>query len=80
MSPRKITPVLYQKLVKVFELDGFTLSRQKGDHLVMTKAGVKRPVVIKTSPREVPITHILTNLKTAGISRERYFELLDRVK
>ncbi len=80
MSDLKITPIPYQKLVKVFELDGFTVKRRKGDHLVLSKPGVKRPLVIKTSPREVPVTHILTNLRTAAISRERYFELLDRVR
>lgn len=46
----------------------------------MTKAGVKRPVVIKSSPRNVPVTHIRTNMTTAGMSRERFFELLDKVK
>jgi predicted RNA binding protein YcfA (HicA-like mRNA interferase family) len=76
VSSRKITPIPYQRLVKVFELEGFTVQRQKGDHLILTRPGVRRPVVIKTSPREVPVTHILTNLRTAGISRERYFELL----
>ncbi len=60
-------------------MEGFTVKRQKGDHLIMTRPGVKRPVVIKTSPRKIPVTHILTNLRTAGISRERYFELLDKV-
>jgi len=78
LSGRKIVPVPYGRLVRVFELEGFSVQRQKGDHLILTKPGVKRPVVIKTSPREVPVTHILTNLRTAGISRERYFELLDR--
>ena len=76
----KITPVDYRTLIRVFELDGFTISRQKGDHIVMTKAGIARPVVIKTSPRQIPVTHIRTNLTTAGISRERYFELLERIK
>jgi predicted RNA binding protein YcfA (HicA-like mRNA interferase family) len=64
--------------VKVFEREGFTVQRQRGDHLILTKPGVKRPVVIKTSPKEVPVAHILTNLRTARISRERYFELLDQ--
>ena len=76
----KITPIDYQTLIRVFELEGFTLSRQRGDHIVMTKSGVLRPVVIKTSPRNVPVTHIRTNLTTAGISRERYFELLEQAK
>lgn len=80
MSDSKIAPVPYQRLVKVFELNGFTVKRSKGDHLILIKPGVKRPVVIKTSPREVPVTHILTNLRTAEISRERYFELLGQVK
>ena len=79
MANRKITPISYQTLVKVFESEGFTVSQQRGDHLIPTKLGVSRPVVIKTSPREVPVTHILTNLRTAGIGRERYFVLLDQV-
>jgi predicted RNA binding protein YcfA (HicA-like mRNA interferase family) len=76
MDSQKITPIHYLRLVKIFELDGFTIMRQKGDHLILTKPGVNRPVVIKTSPRKVPVTHIMTNLRTSGMSRERYFELL----
>jgi len=75
----KITPIHYQKLIKIFELEGFVVSRQKGDHISMTKPGVKRPLIIKTSPRKVPVAHIRTNLTTANISRERYFELLKKV-
>ena len=80
MSTQRILPIHYRKLVKVFELEGFTVKRQKGDHLILTKPRVRRPVVIKRSSKEVPVTHILTNLQTAGISRERYFELLDQAK
>jgi predicted RNA binding protein YcfA (HicA-like mRNA interferase family) len=79
MSDQKIVPMRYSLLVKVFELDGFTVKRKKGDHVIMTKAGVKRPLVIKTSPKLVPVTHIRTNMTTAGMGRERYFELLREV-
>lgn len=34
----------------------------------------------ETSPREVAVTHIKTNLNSAEISRERYFELLEQVR
>ncbi|MEW5829607.1 MAG: type II toxin-antitoxin system HicA family toxin [Chloroflexota bacterium] len=78
MTPQKITPIPYQTLVKIFEMEGFVLKRQKGDHLIMTKPGIRRPLVIKTSPHKVPITHIMTNLRTAGMTRERYFELLEK--
>jgi predicted RNA binding protein YcfA (HicA-like mRNA interferase family) len=73
----KLTPIHYQTLIKVFELDGFTVQRKKGDHVVMTKPGIKRPLVIKTSPKRVPVTIIRTNMTTAGMTREHFFELLN---
>ena len=42
---------------------------------VLTKPGVLRPVVI-TKYAAVPVFVIKNNLKTGGISRDRYFELL----
>ena len=75
----KIIPIHYELLIRIFEKEGFIVSRTKGDHIIMTKPGVLRPVVIKSSPRKVPVTHIKTNLTTAGISREKYFELLEQV-
>ena len=78
MPEHKIVPIHYETLIRLFELDGFAVKRKKGDHIVMTKAGIKRPLVIKTSPRLVPVTHIRTNMTTAGMSRERFFELLEK--
>ena len=77
MPEHKIIPLHYETLIKIFELDGFVVKRKKGDHIIMTKAGIKRPLVIKTSPRLVPVTHIRTNMTTAGMTRERFFELLE---
>ncbi len=76
----KLVPIHYEILIKIFELDGFSIKRKKGDHVIMTKQGVTRPLVIKTSPRLVPITHIRTNMTTAGMTRERFFELLEEAK
>lgn len=76
----KITPVDYRTLIRIFELDGFTVKRQKGDHIMMSKRGVLRPVVIKSSPRKVSVAHIRTNMTTAKMSRDRYFELLKKAK
>jgi len=80
LHERKIVPIHYEILIKIFELEGFAVQRKRGDHIIMTKAGIKRPLVIKTSPRLVPVTHIRTNLRTAGITRERFFELLEKVR
>jgi len=80
MPERKILPTHYETLIKIFELDGFVVKRKKGDHIIMTKPGIKRPLVIKTSPRLVPVTHIRTNMTTAGMTRERFFEVMGKVK
>ena len=45
---------------------------------VLEEAGYH--LIIKTSPRKVPVTHIRTNMTTAGMSRERYFQLLEQAK
>ena len=45
--------------------------------MVLTKTGVIRPIVIPKSAA-VPVFIIKNNLRTAGISRERYFHLLGR--
>ena len=74
----KITPIPPAKLRKVFEKAGFMLTRVEGDHFVYTKPGVQRPVVIPDWPA-IPVFIIKNNLRTAGISREEYFDLLKKV-
>jgi predicted RNA binding protein YcfA (HicA-like mRNA interferase family) len=74
----RIAPVSWKTLARVFELDGFALARERGDHLVFTKAGVPRPVVIPKYD-EVPVFIIKNNLRSAKMSRERYLELLAKV-
>jgi predicted RNA binding protein YcfA (HicA-like mRNA interferase family) len=70
-----LRPISYKALAAVFEADGFRCVRIEGDHLVFTKAGVLRPVVIPKYAA-VPVFIIRNNLRTAGMSRERYFDLL----
>lgn len=71
----QIAPVPYQALVRVFEVEGFVFSRQRGDHLIYTKPGIARPLVIPAY-KPVPVVIIKNLLRTAGMSRDRYFELL----
>lgn len=70
-----LRPVHYSVLIKVFEQDGFVFNRQSGDHLIYTKTGMIRPIVI-TAYHDVPVFIIKNLLRSAGMSRERYFELL----
>ena len=65
-------------LEKVFLAAGFRFARQQGSHRSYVKAGIARPVVIPAYD-EVPVAIIRNNLRTAGISREEYFDLLDEI-
>jgi len=75
----KIVPIHYKKLAKVFKLEGFKFQREKGDHLIYTKPGISRPIVIPKY-KEIPVFVIKNNLRAAGISREQYFKLLKKIK
>ena len=52
-----------------------SLPRQEGSNRSYVKPGILRPVVIPTY-KEVPVSIIRSNLKTAGISRDQDFDLL----
>ena len=74
----RITPIHWRKLLKICELEGCILVGQTGDHLELKKISAKRRIVIPKY-RDIPVFIIENNLKTAGISRKRYFELLPKV-
>ena len=76
LPDRKLVPVPYQTLVRIFEKDGFSLARQEGDHKIFTKAGVLRPLVIPTY-RAVPVFIIHNLLPNLRHKLRRYFELME---
>jgi len=71
----RFSPISYKTLRRVFEADGFRCVREEGDHMIFTKPDCLRPVVIPKYAA-IPVFIIKNNLRTAGMSRERYFELL----
>jgi predicted RNA binding protein YcfA (HicA-like mRNA interferase family) len=75
----KFTPVDWKTLERIFVAAGFQFSRQEGSHRSYVRQGAARPVVIPTYS-EVPVFIIRNNLKTAGISRDEYFQLLEKCR
>jgi predicted RNA binding protein YcfA (HicA-like mRNA interferase family) len=71
----RISPTDWRTQVKIFEAFGCTYQRQKGDHLIFHHPEAKRAVVI---PRyeEIPVTVIMNNMKTVGMTRREYLHLL----
>lgn len=75
----KFAPEHWRAVEAVFLAAGFTFARQEGSHRSYVKPGVARPVVIPAH-KDVPVFVIRNNLKTAGLSRDDYFRLLEQVK
>lgn len=74
----KLVPQHWTVLERIFLTAGFRFARQQGSPRSYVKAGIARPVVIPVYD-EVPVAIIRSNLRTAGISRDEYFELLDEI-
>ena len=74
----RLTPIHWRKLLKVLEVEGAVVVGQTGDHIELSKSGAIRRLVVPKY-KNIPVFIIENNLKTAGISRQRYFELLKKV-
>ena len=74
----KITPTHWTILEKISLKDGWRFDRQEGSHRSYVKPGVGRPVVIPAYPA-IPVSIIRNNMRTANMSRERYFALLSQI-
>ena len=72
----RLTPLPWEKIVCVFGKLGYRMAGQKGSHIKLEKAGTARPLIV---PRydEVGIDIIQNLIRTAGISREAFLELLE---
>ena len=75
----RITPVHWKTLECVFLKAGFRFARQEGSHRSYVKEGISRPIVIPKY-KEIDVQIIKSNLKSAGISRDEYFNYLRECK
>lgn len=65
------------EIIKVLKKEGFNATRQKGSHIALhkkTENGFR--LVVVAQGKDVPIGTLRDILRKAGISRERFFELL----
>ncbi|PKL54037.1 MAG: type II toxin-antitoxin system HicA family toxin [Candidatus Methanoperedenaceae archaeon HGW-Methanoperedenaceae-1] len=74
----KIKPTDWKTQVKLFEKYGCILVRQKGDHMIFHHKNAKRAVVIPKYD-EIPVTVILNNMKTVGMTREEYLSIMESI-
>lgn len=74
----RLTPVDWKKFDKFLLFIGCNFIREKGDHRIYWRDGLRRPIVI---PRDnpLPIFVIRNNLKVLGMSVDEYLEILKRI-
>ena len=75
----KISPVNPQKLIKILEKSGFKVIRQKGSHVIMMNDKGTRIVVPVHPGKDVKPGLIRAIIKEAGLSREKFFKLLEEI-
>ena len=64
--------------MEIFQLYGCRYKRKKGSHHILTHPNAKRAVVIPEYD-EIDIDIIKNNMRTVGMSRDEYFELLKQI-
>lgn len=74
----KITPISWKKFEKFLIVSGCVFERQKGDHRVYSKAGLKRPIILPEY-KALPVFIILNNLRTLGISTKEYIKIMQEI-
>jgi len=73
-----LTPIHWKKFEKFLLFIGCRFEREKGDHRIYWREGLKRPVVIPRD-EELPVFIIRNNLRILGIDFEEYLEILKRI-
>ena len=71
--------VSWQELRAVCLYLGCSDSRTKGDHHIMTRPGLARPVVIKMD-RQLGEDIIRSNMQTLGLTKKQFLEALAHVR
>lgn len=72
----RITPISWKILECILLHFDFHFSRQEGSHRIYTKEGVIRPLVIPAHSKDLAVSIIQSNLRTAGMDRDTYFKYL----
>ena len=74
----RIQSIHWKEFEKFLFKVGCVFKREKGDHRIYWKNGMKRPIVI---PRDtsLPAFIISNNLKLLGISREEYLKMIKKI-
>ncbi len=75
----RLTPIHYGKFAKFLEYIGCQFVRQRGSHMIYRRSDLNRPIVFLAS-KQLSTIVITNNLRTLNISKEKYLEILEKIK
>jgi predicted RNA binding protein YcfA (HicA-like mRNA interferase family) len=64
------------RIVKALERAGFVVKRQTGSHVILIRAGLRRPVVVPMHRRELPRATVRDIITQAELTVEEFLEQL----
>lgn len=73
-----LTPTDWKNFEKFLSFVGCTFVREKGDHRIWNRAGLRRPIVFPKI-QSIPIFIIRNNLRVLGISVAEYLDILSKI-
>jgi predicted RNA binding protein YcfA (HicA-like mRNA interferase family) len=74
----KLQPLPWKAFEKFLLQVGCVFKRQEASHRVYWKKGLNRPIIIQAKGN-VPVFIILNNLRTLGIERNEYLEIINKL-
>jgi predicted RNA binding protein YcfA (HicA-like mRNA interferase family) len=64
-----------EKVLKILEMNGFLISRQRGSHIILkNNSGITVPVPVHGKNKEVPIGTLINIVKQSGLDKKLFEE------
>jgi len=73
-----LKPASWSEFEKFLKFIGCTFLREKGDHRVWGRSGLKRPIVIPKI-KSIPVFVLRNNLRVLEISVIEYLEIINKL-
>jgi len=79
-AAKKIGPISWRKFEKfLLHIGCEFVSQDKTSHRKYRKPGLTRPVIVPVHTKELAPFYIQNNLKTLGIGRQEYLEIMSQL-
>lgn len=74
--PEKLPAVRPSEIIGALERLGFTAKRQTGSHVILTREGLRRPIVVPMHRRALPPGTVKDIIRQAGLTAEEFLAKL----